>query len=39
VQERDGKKLPSKQSEQKAAVEIIRGGFWRKSRVRSLCNT
>jgi hypothetical protein len=28
-----------KQSEQKAAVENIRGGFWRKSRVRSLCNT
>jgi hypothetical protein len=27
VQERGEKKLPSKQSEQKAAVEIIRGGF------------
>jgi len=27
VQERDSKKLPPKMSQQKAAVEIIRGGF------------
>jgi hypothetical protein len=27
VQDRGEKKLPSKQSEQKAAVEIIRGGI------------
>jgi hypothetical protein len=36
VQERDDKKLPLKQSEQKAAVEIIRGGFCENQRVRLL---